>query len=87
MIDDQDILSIQFLKMQSEFQTATEKFGPAILSVPENIRIQADELFNHSISNFNEIFDLVNDKVSWILLSSYQQYLKSIPQNVSFLTY
>lgn len=84
MIDDQDSISKQFLKMKNEQIAVTEKFGPAILSVPENIKTQADELFKPSKNNPNEIFELVNDKVSWILPSSYQQYLKSIPQNVSY---
>jgi len=62
-----------------------EKFGPAMLTVPENIRKQADELLKPSEINPNEIYDLVNTKVSWILPTSYQQYLKSIPPNVSII--
>lgn len=85
MTDDQDEVSQQFLSMYYEPIIVAEKFGPDILMVPENIRKQADELFKPSEINPNEIFDLVNMKVSWILPSSYQQYLKSIPQNVSVL--
>ncbi|KAF0759738.1 Uncharacterized protein FWK35_00017144 [Aphis craccivora] len=79
---EQDEVSENFLRMYNEPITATEKFGPAILTVPDNIRKQADELFKPSEINPNEIFDWVNSKVSWILPSSYQQYLKSIPSNV-----
>lgn len=68
--------------MYNEPTTVTEKFGSAILTVPENIRKQADELFKPSQINPNEIFDWVNTKVSWILPTSYQQYLKSISPNV-----
>jgi len=80
---DQDEVSENFLKMYNETTTVAEKFGPAILAVPENIRKQADELFKPSEINPNEIFDWLNIKVSWILPSSYQQYLKSIPPNVN----
>ncbi|KAL5234702.1 hypothetical protein ACI65C_002112 [Semiaphis heraclei] len=79
---DQDDVSENFLKMYNEPTTVVEKFGSAILAVPENIRKQADELFKPSEINPNEIFDWLNTKVSWILPSSYQQYLKSIPLNV-----
>lgn len=65
-------------------QQRTERFGPAIMVVPKNIRQQADELFRPSEIDPNEIFDLVNVRqVSWILPSTYQQYLKSVPPNVS----
>lgn len=89
MTDEQDEISENFLRMYNEPITVAEKFGPAILTVPENIRKQADELFKPSEINPNEIFDWVNTKVSCILSSSYQQYLKSIPLNVSifFITY
>lgn len=83
MTDDQDEVSENFLRMYNKPTTVAEKFGSAILTVPENIRKQADELFKPSEINPNEIFDWVNIKVSWILPSSYQQYLKSIPPNVS----
>ncbi|XP_015364370.1 PREDICTED: WD repeat-containing protein DDB_G0292056-like [Diuraphis noxia] len=79
---DQDEVSENFLRMYNEPTTVAEKFGSAILVVPENIRKQADELFKPSEINPNEIFDWLNTKVSWILPSSYQQYLKSIPPNV-----
>lgn len=84
LTDDQDEVSQRFLGMYNEQKLVTEKFGTDILMVPENIRKQADELFKPSEINPNKIFDLVNTKVSWILPSSYQQYLKSIPKNVSF---
>lgn len=87
MTDEQDEVSEKFLRMYNEPITVTEKFGPAILTVPDNIRKQADELFKPSEINPNEIFDWVNSKVSWILPSSYQQYLKSIPSNVSIFCY
>ena len=83
MTYDQDEVSENFLKMYNGPITVAEKFGSAILTVPENIRKQADELFKPSEINPNEIFDCVNTKVSWILPSSYQQYLKSILPNVS----
>ncbi|CAH1710246.1 unnamed protein product [Aphis gossypii] len=82
LTDEQDEVSEKFLRMYNEPITVTEKFGSAILTVPDNIRKQADELFKPSEINPNEIFDWVNSKVSWILPSSYQQYLKSIPSNV-----
>jgi len=81
LTDDQDEVSENFLRMYNEPATVAENFGSAILTVPENIRKQADELFKPSEINPNEIFDWVNTKVSWILPSSYQQYLKSIPPN------
>lgn len=84
MTDDQDDVSQHVLKMYYEPILFTEKFGPGILMIPENIRKQTDKLFEPSEINPNEIFDLENIKVSWILPSSYQQYLKSIPENVSF---
>ncbi|XP_029342109.1 protein nanos-like [Acyrthosiphon pisum] len=83
LTDDQDKVSENFLRMYNEPTTVAEKFGSAILTVPENIRKQADELFKPSEINPNEIFDWVNTKVSWILPSCYQQYLKSIPANQS----
>jgi len=83
LTDDQDEISESMLNMHNESIMAVEKFGPAILMVPENIRKQADDLFKPSEINSNEIFDSVNTKASSILVSSYQQYLKSIPQNVS----
>lgn len=86
MTDDQDEVSENFLRMYNEPTIVAENFGSAILTVPENIRKQADELFKPSEINPNEIFDWVNTKVSWILPSSYQRYLKSIPPNVSIFS-
>lgn len=83
LTDDQDELSESFLKMHNEQIRASENVGTTILTIPENIRKQADELFKPSEINPKEIFDSIKTKVSWILPSSYQQYIKSIPQNVS----
>lgn len=83
MTDDQDEVSEHFLSMNNVPTADSEKFGLSILTVPENIRKQADELFKPSEINPNKIFDLINIKVSWILPSSYKQYLKSITPNVS----
>lgn len=83
MTDDQDTVSKHFLRMHKDSTIISEKFGPAILTIPENIRTQADELFKLSRNNRNEIFDLPNDKVSWILTTTYKKYLDFISQNVS----
>lgn len=81
--DDQDELSESFLKMHNEQIRVSENVGPAILTIPEKIRKQADELFKPSEINPKEIFDSIETKASWILPFSYHQYIKSIPQNVS----
>lgn len=54
-----------------------------IMAVPKNIRKQADELLKPLEINKNEMVDIVNTKTSWLLPSSYQNYLKSIPYYVS----
>lgn len=71
--------------MHDEPTKVTEKFGPTILKIPAYIRKEADELFNLSEFNPNEIFDMVDFRSSWILPFSYQQYLKSIPLKVSII--
>lgn len=83
MTDDQDEKSERFLRMHNELTTVPEKFGHMILTVPKNIRKQADELFKLSEISLNVMYDLVFTQVSWILPTSYQQYLNSIPSNVS----
>lgn len=82
LTDDQDEVSEKFLMMNDE-PIINEKFGPAISTVSASLRKLADDLFKPLEINTNEIFDLINTKASWILPSSYQEYLKTIPQNVS----
>ncbi|XP_050420350.1 uncharacterized protein LOC126833209 isoform X2 [Adelges cooleyi] len=66
----------------NEEPAVAEKFGPAVLTVSENIRKQADDLFKPSEINANDLFNLADTKVSWIIQNGYQQYLESIPANV-----
>ncbi|XP_050546456.1 uncharacterized protein LOC126908443 [Daktulosphaira vitifoliae] len=82
LVDDQDQISECFLKI-NERLPLTEKFGPAVLTVPENIRKQADELFKPSDINANDVFNLADAKVSWVIQNGYRQYLESIPENES----
>lgn len=84
MTDDQDEVSERSLGIHNnESITVAEQFGPAILSIPKYIREEADKLLKPSEINVNEIYNFGNTKASWILPTSYQQYLKFIPPNVS----
>lgn len=85
LTDDQDEVSEHFLMMHNEPTTVAEQFGPVILKIPAYIRKEADELFKDSELDPNGKFDMINFRVSWILPSSYQQYLKSIPPAVSMI--
>jgi len=86
LTNDHDEVSERFLGMHvTQTSAVAEKFGPVLMAVAENIKKQADELFKPSEIDPNEMYDLVDTKVSWILPSCYQQYLKSVPANVSVL--
>lgn len=86
LTDDQDEISERFLGMHLDNKSKEDikKCCISILTVPKNTRNQVDEIFNPIAEiNPNEIVDYVNTKVSWIHPASYQQYIKSIPSNVS----
>lgn len=84
--DDQDEISEYFLKI-NEKPLPTEKFGPVVSTVPDDIRKQADDLFKPSDINASDIFNWSDAKVSWAIQNGYNQYLKSIPKNVSSSAY
>lgn len=85
MTDDQDDVSERFLRMHLD-NKPKEDMGPSILTVSKNIKKQTDGIFKSTAEmNPNKIFDYVSTKVSWSLPASYQQYLNSIPSNVSII--
>lgn len=83
MTDDQDEVSERFLMMRPTSDAAPEQFGPALMAVDENLRKQADEQFKPSGTNPNGMHNFVDPKESWILPSFNQQYVSSVPKNVS----
>lgn len=83
MTDDQDEVSERFLRIHLD-NKPKEDIGPSILTVSKNVKKQADGIFKSTAEmNPNEIFDYVSTEISWSLPEIYQQYLNSIPLNVS----